>query len=1026
MRPALRPTPVRLLAVMLAAVVLAGPLPAAATPTAAQPAAVAEPSAVDMPPDGMWQVAPVTARPVAVPATRQAAGDPLADDQWAYDQVGAADTWPSDGHGVTVAVIDSGVDVDHPDLTGADILPGIDMVDGTDDAWDDPNGHGTAVTGIIVAQPDNGHGIIGAAPTVTILPIRTFDADGLAPPGLVAASIRAATAADVDIINLSAGSSTSTQATADAIAEATAADILVVVAAGNSGGRVHWPAAHTSTVAVAATGPDGQRAEFSSHGPQLDVAAPGVDILTLAPDGGYVVMSGTSFAAPLTAAAAATLRAVHPTMPLTGLHAALRDATIPPSADAKLGHGIIWPAELAPTRPGTVGTYLATSHRPDGAAVTLTGDLPDGQAQLGVLATGRDWPDTLAATAVAADSPIWMTHPTAGLTADLIGEIGRVLADDATLLVLGGTAAISTTDRARLGAAGITIDVAAGPDRIGTALAAADWAAARRPVTGVVLVSAADWIDAASAGTHAARTGQVLLVTGPDRLDSRVGAWLAGRDMPVTLVGGTAALSRAIEADLADVPAIHRRVAGPDRYTTTTTVATDGPPSDHVVLAPIADPDGWPVGLLAGAVAARLDAPLVGTSRLRPGIAALDHLAAVGPVAVTVVGGVDGSDRMVEAYNAAGVVVADDVVDGSNLTVGLMGRAAKVVAGTLHTCAVTVDGQLWCWGAGESGQAADHGQLAPVPTRLDVGGPRSVVVDVGVSDWSTCAVTDDGQMWCMGRAANGQQADGTVAGWMTPIDVAGLEVDQVVGGSTHMCAVAGGRTQLWCWGAAADGQAGQPTGSSTHTHTPARVHGLPAGQILSAMAGRTNTCVTVDGAGVWCVGGNHRGQQGRAGGGGHVPRHGAAFGDAVTVVGGWDHTCAQDRAGTWRCAGGNYGNQFAATNPGEAATLPVPAGSQVDSDNLHGCMVADGRLACHGSAHLGRLGYPDAAWQQPADPAMFDDEPLAGVTTGDATTCVWSVGGRVWCAGDNRSGQVGVDGGGFGAGLVEVATSQAA
>jgi subtilisin family serine protease len=217
------------------------------------------------------------------------------------------------GAGVKVAVIDTGIDCGHPDLA-PNCIYGVSYVKGAK-AFDN-HGHGTHVAGIIAAR-DNGFGVIGVAPEVTLYAVKVLDATGSGPWSAVASGIVWATQNGMDVINMSLGGTSFSQAVADAVQAASDAGVLVVSAAGNAGccDTVLYPARLPESMAVAAVDANDQRASFSSTGPEVDVAAPGVAILSTVPTGsctlcdpsGYRSLSGTSMATPHVAGTGALL-----------------------------------------------------------------------------------------------------------------------------------------------------------------------------------------------------------------------------------------------------------------------------------------------------------------------------------------------------------------------------------------------------------------------------------------------------------------------------------------------------------------------------------------------------------------------------------------------------------------------------------------------------------------------------------------------------------------------------------------------
>jgi serine protease len=226
----------------------------------------------------------------------------------------------SSGRGVTVAVVDTGVDPRHEDLPK--LLKGRDFVSGDGDA-SDGNGHGTFVAGVIAAQRNNGRGIAGVS-RASILPVRVLNSRGFGRDSDISRGIRWAANEGADIINMSLGGGRTSRLLKDAVRYATRKGSLVVAASGNSGGtRPMYPAAYPQAVAVGATDIDDQMTWFTDHGPWLDLVAPGVDIASTVPNNGYAVGDGTSFSSPLVAGSAALALSEHRRWSVDQLRAAL-------------------------------------------------------------------------------------------------------------------------------------------------------------------------------------------------------------------------------------------------------------------------------------------------------------------------------------------------------------------------------------------------------------------------------------------------------------------------------------------------------------------------------------------------------------------------------------------------------------------------------------------------------------------------------------------------------------------------------
>jgi type VII secretion-associated serine protease mycosin len=258
--------------------------------------------------------------------------------------------WPlTKGKGVTVAVVDSGVAAGHPQLRDA-VEGGRNVLGNGTPATTDCSGHGTLVAGIIAGRGADGTGFTGVAPEAKILPVKALESSQPEHGGesTLARGIDTAVDAKVDVINVSATSTVDAPALRRAVGRALAADIVVVAAVGNDGGRkagATYPAAYPGVLAVAAVKEDGTRADFSRIQDYVAVAAPGAGIVGPASTGdGYVRdVGGTSFATPYVSGVAALVRSYRPE-----LHAAEVVERITVTADRagsgpndELGHGVV-------------------------------------------------------------------------------------------------------------------------------------------------------------------------------------------------------------------------------------------------------------------------------------------------------------------------------------------------------------------------------------------------------------------------------------------------------------------------------------------------------------------------------------------------------------------------------------------------------------------------------------------------------------------------------------------------------------
>ncbi|TDC69588.1 hypothetical protein E1200_08140 [Actinomadura sp. GC306] len=256
----------------------------------------------------------------------------------------------SKGEGVTVAVVDSGVDPNHPDLKGA-VTTGPNMLKKVDDGSRPTRAHGTAMASLIAGRghgPGRRDGVMGVAPEARLLSVRvigergdpsyrrfrtTDEADGA-----LARGIRYAADNGADVINLSLGKSSDVPGDRAAIGHAIAKGVVVVAAVGNEGNerrdldkdgfaRYSYPASYPGVIAVAATTVDGDRAEFSNRNYSVLLSAPGKGMVAAAPGGDYVIGSGTSDSSALVSGIAALIRAEYPDLPPALVSQALIEST---------------------------------------------------------------------------------------------------------------------------------------------------------------------------------------------------------------------------------------------------------------------------------------------------------------------------------------------------------------------------------------------------------------------------------------------------------------------------------------------------------------------------------------------------------------------------------------------------------------------------------------------------------------------------------------------------------------------------
>jgi subtilisin family serine protease len=256
------------------------------------------------------------------------------DVQWGPQMVRAPAAWNinTGSPDVVVAVLDTGIDRSHGDLTGQLWINSGEMADNFldddgngyvddvngwsfigDSAWiDDDHGHGTHVSGTIAARGNNGQGIAGMAWGSRVMVVKVLDENGDGYYSGLAAGLRYAVDNGARVANLSLGGSSPSQMLQDAVNYAHARGLLIVASSGNTNRAVQYPGACDNVLAVAASTSDDKRATYSCYGPELDLTAPGSSVFSTCVGGNYCYKSGTSMAAPHVAGLAALVYAQRP------------------------------------------------------------------------------------------------------------------------------------------------------------------------------------------------------------------------------------------------------------------------------------------------------------------------------------------------------------------------------------------------------------------------------------------------------------------------------------------------------------------------------------------------------------------------------------------------------------------------------------------------------------------------------------------------------------------------------------------
>jgi cell wall-associated protease len=575
------------------------------------------------------------------------------------------------GAGRRIAVVDTGV-TPGPDLPN--VAPGWNFVANSTDAHDD-SGHGTHVAGTIAQATNNGIGVAGVAGQATIVPVKVLDANGDGNDTNIIAGINWAVAQRVDVINLSLGGDRD-GGTCNAVANAVAHNVTVVVASGNDGSSVNYPAACPGAIAVGATTIDGSVAPYSNRGPQLTLTAPGGNMTTdLNGDGvkdgilqwsvfdntpGYYLESGTSMAAPHVAGAAALIRQAWPTSTTTQVRQVLTDTAVdlgPAGRDDTYGAGLLdigaafaraqqlsvsAPAStIAPTTSTmmTPTDRIAGSSRYGTAAAIGTAGWSGQTGGTVYLASGNGFADALATGAASGRSsgPLLLSDTCSlpAATADTLSAL-----KPATVTIVGGANAVcdAVVQQVTQLTHAATRRVA-GADRYATSveLSKAGWPQGSRTV---YLASGTNFADALGAATQAAPADAPLLLTNSTALPDTVSNELRRLGATdVRVIGGTTAVSDPILALVQNLTATVTRIAGADRYATATAGVAEAWGATGADTVYLASGATFPDGLAVGPLAAKTKSPLLLVPPCELPQTVADTLRTLKPTRLVVVGG---------------------------------------------------------------------------------------------------------------------------------------------------------------------------------------------------------------------------------------------------------------------------------------------------------------------------------------------------------------------------------------------------
>ncbi len=590
---------------------------------------------------GLPQVARVERVAVRVPAYEP--NDPRRRDQWHLDRIAAGTGWnvQRGGHDIRLGIIDTQFDAAHPELRG--VLVGRDGRAGVDTYADGCRAgvpfseHGTLVAGVAAATSDNGAGVSSVGFRIGVVAAQAGTELG----GICAISGRWTEAlvdqvdAGVPVVNLSFASPQTSALEAAALRYAADHGTLVVAAAGNEGTTTpFYPAADPSVLGVAATGADDRLWPSSNRGPWVDVAAPGVSLLTLCP-GGYCYATGTSTATPVVAAVATLLRGAQPGLEGMQLRNRILDAAAKVTGrgvDPELGYGRVRLDRTLDSR--AIRLYgrdriataqaIAREAHPSAAGggvsrvVLVPADSP-GDA---------GWTVTLPAAGLLADGhTLFVVTGRAELHPLAQAELARVLDGTGEVVVVGTTTTgVSAAVEHQVAALGYDVSRLAGTDAAATAARIADEIVRTLAPRGVLVARGDTFADALALSGPAAAYGYPLLFVEPDGVPAATCDWLGANRSVATIyvAGGTRAIASGVDAELEacaedglallstrDVTVV--RDAGASRVDTAIAIARRHFGTVAPAVVSVANGYRWPDAVTGGTLARSHGAPVLTT-----------------------------------------------------------------------------------------------------------------------------------------------------------------------------------------------------------------------------------------------------------------------------------------------------------------------------------------------------------------------------------------------------------------------------
>jgi len=572
--------------------------------------------------------------------------------QWPLDTIKALDAWDIEkGSGsIVIAVIDTGIDWDHPDLDGHIWVNTADPINGVDDdlngyiddyrGWDfvdttqpvypgedgtieDNNpmdffGHGTFCAGIIAAETNNSQGIAGTSWNSQIMSIRAgyTGADGQAylENDDSAKAVSYAAELGADIINMSWGSPVYSIMLEDVMNYAENLGSLLIAASGNSNtSQVFYPAGFSSVMSVSATDQYDSKASFSNYGSWITVSAPGKDICSTNFNNSYGIGDGTSFAAPYACGVAALIKSQNPSWTPNEIWAKLVS-----SADNIDSVNWGYAGLLGAGRVNALNAVTRATLRLWGAdrydtAIDISKEMYSSGSTNVVLARGDNFPDALAGAGLAdsQNAPLLIT-PKTSLDYDIENEIQRL--NPSKVYILGGEGALSATVKSRVENIGFYTERVWGQTRFETCIEIMEKIYNKNSVTKVFIVTGMDFADALISTPAAYKESAPMLLSTSSSLPTSVKTYLSS--LPnlntIYIIGGYSAISSNVENELKAYGSVGR-IYGINSYDTSTQVAQTFFSNPEKLV--IARADDYPDALCGGPLAIKNDAPALLTSK---------------------------------------------------------------------------------------------------------------------------------------------------------------------------------------------------------------------------------------------------------------------------------------------------------------------------------------------------------------------------------------------------------------------------